>query len=101
MQGRLEDLSRDRFVAFHPLPGLMAVDSFEVIEVVLDPDRLVVPTGTIEEDPFLPGNSVEEARQAGKVREVIRLVHQEEGEVETLDLQRARDLREVCQGLGK
>src|SRR5215469_1381840 len=56
---RLKHAIGDRLKRFDPFPTLVPVHFFEMIEIVLDANRVVVPTGTVDDDSTALGGTVE------------------------------------------
>jgi hypothetical protein len=95
MEGGLKDDVGYRLESLDPFPALVAVELLEVVEVVLHPDGLVVASQAVDDHPSLFRHPVEESRQIRQIREVRRLVDDEKGEVEPVDIERVRDRRTV------
>src|SRR5262245_9225555 len=81
-QRRLKDFGGNCFEALDPLPSLVAVHSLQVIEIVLDADRFVIPPTAIDDDPAILGHAVQQLRQVWHVREIPGFVHHENGIIE-------------------
>src|SRR5262249_14931653 len=87
---RLKHEVRDGLKALDPLPVLMSVKLLEMIEVALDPDRVVEPSQTVDNDPAFLRNLVQKACQVREIRKVTRNVDDEHREIELLDVERMR-----------
>ena len=86
----LQDGAGDRPDGVLPLPPRMAVELLQVVEVVLQPDRVVEPAPEIHHHAPFAGNAVEQPSKVGHVRKVRRHLDDEQGEVHSAQVGRER-----------
>ena len=65
-----------------------------MIEVVLQPDRVVEPAPQVDDHAPLAGDAVEQAREVGHVREVRRHLDDEQGKVDAIEVGGERQRRQ-------
>src|SRR5262249_4652309 len=86
-QCRLEDCICYSLKTFYPLPALMAIQFFQVIEIVLNAYGVLVASTTIDDHTALLRNTVQELRQIRQIGEVGGLVDHKNDEIEAFEVQ--------------
>ena len=79
---RLQDGAGDGAKGVLPFPAEVAVELLQMIEVVLDTDRVVVARPHVEHHAALARYAVEEAGEVGHVREIGRQLRDQQGDVD-------------------
>jgi hypothetical protein len=64
----------------------VTVELFQVVEVVLQTNRVVEAAPQIENHAPFARNPVEQAREIGPIREVRRHLHDEEGKIDAVEV---------------
>src|SRR5262249_30665653 len=75
----------------NPLPSLVAVHLFQVIKVMFDPNRFIVSTSTIYNDPAALRGVVEKVCEVRQIWKIRRRIDHEYREIERADVQRKSD----------
>ncbi len=84
----LQDDVGDGLHGVLPLPTLMTVDLLQMIEVMLQTDRVVEASPHVHEHPPLARQAIEQRRQVRHVGEIRRHLHHEQREVDVRQIGR-------------
>src|SRR5262249_30676264 len=76
-----------------PLPSLVSVHLFEMIEIVLHTDGFVISTDAVDNDSTLLGHTIKQLGEVWQVGEIPSLVHDKDRVVESVDVERVRQGR--------
>src|SRR6266511_1047745 len=77
----------NRLEGLNPLPSLVAVHLFQMIEVMVDPDRFIISTGTIYNDPTVLRGAVEKVCEVRQIWKIRGRIDHEYSEIERPDIQ--------------